>query len=77
MQHSGVNYMTIEQLEQTHPPTISIQDAAAIMDITPRFLQIALQQDKFPFGVGVKMGKWAYYINTDKFIQYMTRRANE
>ena len=63
--------ITLEQLEQTKPPTITIQEAAAIMKVTPRFLQMALQQEKFPFGVGVKMGKWSYYINTLRFLKYM------
>jgi hypothetical protein len=45
--------------------------AANIMGVTPRFLQVALQQDKFSFGVGVKMERWAYYINTERFINYM------
>lgn len=52
-------------------PKLSIQDAAAMMGVTPRFLQMALQQDKFPFGVGVRMGKWTYYINANRFYEYM------
>lgn len=63
--------MTLEQLEAARPPKISVQEAAEIMGVTPRFLQIALQQEKFDFGVAVKMDKWAYYINTQRFISYM------
>lgn len=69
--------MTLQKLLQTNPrpPKISVQDAAQIMDVTPRFLQIALQQGKFPFGTGVKMDRWAYYINTERFIKYMTSKT--
>lgn len=64
--------MTIDELRQKRPPTITIQEAASIMDVTPRFLQMALQQGRFPFGVGVEMDRWAYYINTERFLLYMT-----
>ena len=63
--------MTIEQIEQSRPDTLKVQDAAAVMGVTPRFLQLALQQDKFPFGVAVRMNRWTYYINTVRFIKYM------
>jgi hypothetical protein len=63
--------MTIEQLEQDLPPEITVQDAATIMKVTPRFLQLALQQGKFPFGTGVQMERWSYYINTVRFLKYM------
>ena len=52
-------------------PKLTVQDASIIMGVTPRFLQMALQQGKFPFGVGVKMGKWSYYINANRFYEYM------
>lgn len=63
--------MTLAELEQKKPATITINEAAEIMQVTPRFLQLALQQGRFPFGTGVEMGRWAYYINTDRFILYM------
>lgn len=50
---------------------ITVQEASELMRVTPRFLQLALQQNKFPFGIGVKMGKWAYYINARRFYEYM------
>ncbi|MFA5305960.1 MAG: hypothetical protein WC365_00785 [Candidatus Babeliales bacterium] len=63
--------MTLLELEQKRPYTITVQDAAAIMDVTPRFLQLALQQGRFPFGTGVEMERWAFYINTERFLLYM------
>lgn len=50
---------------------ISIPKAAAIMGVTPQFLRLGLQQGKFPFGVAVKMRRWAYFIKPDEFKQYM------
>lgn len=65
--------MTLEELlaAKSRPVKISVKDAAAMMEVTPRFLQMGLQQGRFPFGVGVEMEQWAYYINTERFIRYM------
>ncbi len=65
--------MTLQELLQSNPRPvkITVQTAAAIMGVTPRFLQVGLQQKRFPFGVGVEMEQWAYYINTERFIKYM------
>jgi len=63
--------MTLRELETKRPATITINDAAEIMEVTPQFLRIALQQGRFPFGVGVEMSQWAYYINTERFLCYM------
>lgn len=62
----------LEDLEREKPVKITVQQAAKIMGVTPRFLQMGLQYGKFPFGTAVKMEKrWAYYINTERFIKYM------
>ena len=58
----------------THNPTISVEEAAAILGVTPQFLRLGLQQDRFPFGTAVKMKRWAYYINPEKFYAYRGRR---
>lgn len=50
---------------------ITVQEAAAIMGVSPQFLRAALLQDKFPFGIGVKMIQNEFYINTKRFILYM------
>lgn len=63
--------MTLNDLKRDKPLTITIKEAAEIMGVTPRFLQLALQQGRFPFGVGVEMGRWTFYINTHRFILYM------
>lgn len=66
--------MTLQELEQVPTPNLPVQEAAAIMGVTPRFLQLALQQGRFPFGAAVKMKRWSYYINTERFIRYMKGR---
>ena len=63
--------MTLKELDEKRPFTITVQQAAEIMDVTPRFLQLALQQGRFPFGTGVEMERWAFYINTERFLLYM------
>lgn len=63
--------MSLDKLKSEKPLTITVQDASVIMGVTPRFLQVALQQGRFPFGTGVEMDRWAYYINTERFLLYM------
>jgi len=59
-------------LEREMPPSITIQVAAPIMGVSQQFLRFALRDDRFPFGVGVKMEKqYEYYINTLRFIKYL------
>ena len=56
------------------PKRLSVEDAAKIMGMTPMFLRMGLRQDKFSFGEAVQMRKqWAYYINEQKFKEYMRR----
>lgn len=63
--------MTLQDIEKNKPPKLTILEAAEIMDVTPRFLQLALQQNRFPFGIGVEGDRWVYYINTERFIKWM------
>lgn len=63
--------MTLSDLESDKPATITVQQAAEIMSVTPQFLRLAIMEGRFPFGVGVKMEQNAFYINTVRFIKYM------
>ncbi len=55
---------------------ITVPEAAALMNVDPQFLRNALQQNKFDFGVAVKMRKkWSYYINSHKFYDYILGRT--
>ncbi len=63
--------MTLQEIEKNKPVKLTILEASTVMNVTPRFLQLALQQNKFPFGIGVEGDRWVYYINTERFIKYM------
>ena len=51
--------------------SMSVPEAAAIMGVTPQFLRAALIQEKFPFGVTVRMKQNEFYINKKRFMLYM------
>lgn len=63
--------MMLEEIRKNKPPGLTIKEAAEIMNVTPKFLQLALQQCKFDFGVAVEGDRWVYYINTERFLNYM------
>ncbi len=63
--------MTLAEIEKEKPTKLTILEAAKIMEVTPRFLQLALQQERFDFGIAVEGDRWTYYINTERFIRYM------
>ncbi len=63
--------MTLQELKEKEPINITIQEAASIMGIAPQFLRAALIQERFPFGIAVKMTQNEFYINTRRFILYM------
>jgi hypothetical protein len=55
---------------------ITVPEAAKMMDVDPQFLRLALQQDKFDFGVAVKCERtYSYYINRIRFESYLQGRA--
>lgn len=60
--------MSQEQIESNK---LTVPEAAEIMGVTPQFLRLALQQGRFPFGTAVKFKRWSYYINKDKFFEYL------
>jgi hypothetical protein len=63
--------MTLEELEKSPTPTVTIQIASKIMGVSQRFLQFGIIQGKFPFGECVKMKQNEFYISKEKFIKYM------
>ena len=53
---------------------ITVPEAAKIMGCDPQFLRLALQQERFGFGVAVRCRKrFAYYVNKQKFDEYLGR----
>ena len=53
------------------PGKIPVNEAAAIMGVTPMFLRLALREGRFPFGTAVKFRRWSYYINAERFYAYL------
>lgn len=54
------------------PKLLLVNDAAKQLGITGDLLREGLKQEKFPFGVAVKMKKrYAYYINPALFERYL------
>ena len=56
---------------------LTIKQAAAMMGVTMQFLRMGLRQQRFPFGIAVKMKRWAYYINPEQFIEYIGKEKQE
>lgn len=56
--------------------SLTITEAADLMGIPPQLLRMGLQQGRFPFGVAVKMKRWVYYINTERFYRYLKGEAS-
>mgnify|MGYP000949371098 CR=1 FL=1 len=51
---------------------ISLPEAAEMMGVPPQLLRVGLQQQKFPWGVAIKMKKnYAYYINKQQFMKWL------
>ena len=63
--------MTLQEIENSRPSKLTIQEAASIMGVAPMFLRLALRQQRFEFGTAIEGARWIYYINTERFIKYM------
>lgn len=51
--------------------SVTIKEAAIRLGASRLFVQLALQQDKFPFGTAAKSKRWCYYINRGQFENYL------
>lgn len=61
--------MTLQEIKDKG--NVTVPEAATIMRVSPQFLRAALIQEKFPFGVAVKMVQNEFYINAERFVLYM------
>lgn len=52
---------------------LTVTEAAKQMEVSAQFLRMALQDKRFSFGAAVKGkgGRWSYYINGERFKEYM------
>ncbi len=66
-------YIGMSEDEELTDVRLTIEETAEKMDCTPHFLRLALQQGKYDFGVAVKTSsnRFTYYINGNKFYEYM------
>ncbi|MCK9477961.1 MAG: hypothetical protein M0R40_00480 [Firmicutes bacterium] len=55
--------------------TITVAEAADVMNIYPRLLRYGLQQGRFPFGFAVKLKNWSYVIYKDKFYEWVEEKV--
>ena len=71
MTETPIYYKSVKQ-----DKPISVPEAAAALGISPQFLRLGLQQGRFPFGTAVKMKRWAYYINSERFYAYIRKEVS-
>ena len=57
-------------------PSLAVKEVARALGVTPQFLRLGLQQGRFPFGTAVKMKRWAYYINSERFYAYIRKEVS-
>lgn len=51
--------------------SLTVSEAAELMNVSKEFIRIGLQQGIFPWGYAVKMStKYTYFISINKFIEY-------
>lgn len=58
---------------------VTIEEAAKLLEISPQCLRVALQRDKFPFGIAVKQSerRYTYYINRKQLVNYIGGTQDE
>ena len=69
-------YRDVGSVSVKQDKPISVPEAAAALGISPQFLRLGLQQGRFPFGTAVKMKRWAYYINSERFYAYIRKEVS-
>lgn len=52
---------------------ISVTEAAKILDASPQFVRLALQQKALPIGIAVKNRRWIYLIYREDVEAYVQR----
>ncbi|RNM30675.1 hypothetical protein EDX97_07805 [Absicoccus porci] len=53
---------------------ITVMEASDLLDVSPDFLRIALQQEKLPIGIAIKIRgstRFKYFINPADLAKYM------
>lgn len=51
--------------------SITVEEAAKLMGVTPQFIRVGLREKRLPFGFAVKMNsQYSYCILKPKFTEY-------
>ena len=57
---------------------IRTTEAAAILNVSPQFVRIAMQQEKLPIGTAVQMSSiWTYHISEKLLADYSGKNIEE
>ena len=53
---------------------MNVLEAAKILNVSPQFVRIGLQQQRLPIGTAVKMStRWTYHISEKKLKEYIEK----
>lgn len=68
-----VQLVCLEVFMNNEVETISVEDAAKIMHVTPQFIRESLKQGSLPIGTAVRMpgGRYSYLIIKRKLWSYL------
>ncbi len=51
--------------------SLSVEEAARILNKPPQFVRLALQQERVDFGFAVHNKRWSYHISEKKLKEYI------
>ena len=56
---------------------LSTAQAAEMMEVTPQFIRVTLQNEKVDWGYAVRMsgGRYTYYINKERLEAYLLKQG--
>lgn len=53
---------------------MNVREAAKILNVSPQFVRIGLQQQRLPIGTAVKMSsRWTYHISEKMLDEYIKK----
>ena len=65
-------------MDVTIGKSMSVKDAAEIMEKSAQFIRVGLQRGILPFGYAVKLStKWTYHISRYKLFDYLGIRVGD
>lgn len=53
---------------------MNVLEAAKVLNVSPQFIRVGLQQQRLPIGTAVKMSsKWTYHISEKQLYEYIEK----